>query len=468
MLWDNLHANDYDCTRTFLGPYYGRESLRFSPLSQPLAGTVCGVFSNPNCEFHANFVPLRTLSLFAASPASYAPLPAFHQAVAEWHATGLFASQHHRAFSQEDLQTLCEFFYLPFAHGKQAREYLHSYRLVVQQLHRGLPVAASPELLLLAEQLVARSHRVHEIFQRFVTCDHRELVYSLYPYAWHIKEAAIVVGRLVKHLVRGLPLSAFRFHPTYRGGIVPDLEAHLLPNHADRSFSLAPPAPHVLVHTRDAGRYFVRGYSAQNPGEDAAMMDICLRTGDDGGDASPLYPDYPDVQSHRYVTPYYALEPSGAFVVVDATHTEDDPAALAPLGYCVGVVDSRAFYARFMAEWSPRMRAIYPRPETAELSQRSRELIELFYNPTCFDLNNPIFELYPSHLHIDILPVAQGKGLGLHLIERVFQYMRNNGSPGVHLEMSPTNLRALAFYKKIGFQIIDTQPDCLTLGKLFP
>lgn len=54
VIWDNLHANDYDQKRVFLGPYSGR-----SPELKPL---LKGVLTNPNCEFHANTIGIHTLA----------------------------------------------------------------------------------------------------------------------------------------------------------------------------------------------------------------------------------------------------------------------------------------------------------------------------------------------------------------------------------------------------------------------
>lgn len=54
VIWDNIHANDYDQKRIFLGPYSGR--------STDLVPHLRGVLSNPNCEFEANFIPIHTLS----------------------------------------------------------------------------------------------------------------------------------------------------------------------------------------------------------------------------------------------------------------------------------------------------------------------------------------------------------------------------------------------------------------------
>ncbi|XP_055592183.1 protein O-GlcNAcase [Uranotaenia lowii] len=57
VIWDNLHANDYDQKRVFLGPYSGR-----SPELIPL---LRGVVTNPNCEFHANSIAIQTLAFWS-------------------------------------------------------------------------------------------------------------------------------------------------------------------------------------------------------------------------------------------------------------------------------------------------------------------------------------------------------------------------------------------------------------------
>ncbi len=40
---------------------------------------------------------------------------------------------------------------------------------------------------------------------------------------------------------------------------------------------------------------------------------------------------------------------------------------------------------------------------------------------------------YPSHLHIDLLPIAQGKGLGNNMMDHFMKYLIKQGSTGVHL-----------------------------------
>ena len=54
LIWDNMHANDYDQKRLYLGPYTGRPSN--------LIPRVKGVLTNPNCEYGPNFVAIHTLA----------------------------------------------------------------------------------------------------------------------------------------------------------------------------------------------------------------------------------------------------------------------------------------------------------------------------------------------------------------------------------------------------------------------
>ena len=53
VIWDNIHANDYDQRRVFLGGYEGRPIDLYPYLN--------GILTNPNCEFEANFVAIHTL-----------------------------------------------------------------------------------------------------------------------------------------------------------------------------------------------------------------------------------------------------------------------------------------------------------------------------------------------------------------------------------------------------------------------
>ncbi|KAG9346155.1 hypothetical protein JZ751_007973 [Albula glossodonta] len=59
VIWDNIHANDYDQKMIFLGPYKGR--------STDLIPKLRGVLTNPNCEFEPNFIAIHTLATWCKS-----------------------------------------------------------------------------------------------------------------------------------------------------------------------------------------------------------------------------------------------------------------------------------------------------------------------------------------------------------------------------------------------------------------
>ncbi|XP_033757465.1 protein O-GlcNAcase-like isoform X2 [Pecten maximus] len=59
IIWDNIHANDYDPRRIFLGPYDGR--------SPEIIPYLRGVLTNPNTEFEGNYIALHTLGQWSKS-----------------------------------------------------------------------------------------------------------------------------------------------------------------------------------------------------------------------------------------------------------------------------------------------------------------------------------------------------------------------------------------------------------------
>ena len=170
---------------------------------------------------------------------------------------------------------------------------------------------------------------------------------------------------------------------------------------------------------------------------------ICLLTADNGEDATPLYRD-PQLPGHVFAAPYGVLEPSLAFIAED-----DDGAAS---GYIVGARDSQDFERRMERDWWPALRGRYPLPPAGlppadwTREQLAAQAIEHHWT-TQDELN----ARYPSHLHINLLPPLQGHGMGRRMTETLAAALRDQGSPGVHLHVSPGNQRAAAFYRHVGF-----------------
>jgi GNAT superfamily N-acetyltransferase len=73
---------------------------------------------------------------------------------------------------------------------------------------------------------------------------------------------------------------------------------------------------------------------------------------------------------------------------------------------------------------------------------------------------------YPAHLHIDLLPEWQGRGLGRALMNAFLAGVRAAGAGRVHLGMAPANVKARAFYDRLGFiEIPVGSPGVLYLGR---
>jgi len=171
---------------------------------------------------------------------------------------------------------------------------------------------------------------------------------------------------------------------------------------------------------------------AYRPEDRAAVYDICVRTADLGGDARGKYPD-DDLMGDLFAGPYLD---DVAFVLDDGGEAK---------GYVVGTADTEAFTKRWLTDWLPYFAAKYPDPD--------QEMVTLGYHPERMIL--PELAAYPAHLHIDLLPGHQRRGFGRRLIET---FLSSVDAPAVHLGMVTANVRARAFYDRVGFHVIPV-PD---------
>lgn len=188
------------------------------------------------------------------------------------------------------------------------------------------------------------------------------------------------------------------------------------------------------------------------PADRDALYEICRRTADVGGDATPLYDD-PELIGHVWVGPYLACEPEHAFVAVAG----DVP----PVGYVVGALDSNAFEARLEHDWWPDLRRRYPTAHTGG-SAADRAAIHLIHHPPRADA--AFVADFPSHLHIDLLPDGQGQGLGRQMLDHLLDALAADGSPGVQLGVARANERAVRFYETYGFTRLAEREHAITFG----
>jgi ribosomal protein S18 acetylase RimI-like enzyme len=199
----------------------------------------------------------------------------------------------------------------------------------------------------------------------------------------------------------------------------------------------------------------IRSYQ---PSDEDPAYEVCLKTGDAGRDATLLYSD-PKALGHIFVGPYLHLEPELAFVLEDHDGV---------CGYVLGALDSARFYKMFLEQWLPPLRRRYASPTgDPALWTATEKIYHQCHRPEIY--YPEAFHAYPSHLHIDLLPRAQGQGHGRRMIEMLLRHLRRRASPGVHLGTDSRNARAEKFYGKLGFIELSRLPtgdhETLYLGK---
>jgi ribosomal protein S18 acetylase RimI-like enzyme len=176
---------------------------------------------------------------------------------------------------------------------------------------------------------------------------------------------------------------------------------------------------------------------------------VCLLTGDYGADATALYRNV-ELLGHVFVGPYLVGQPDLAAVVAD-----DDGVA----GYVLGALDTQQFDEWSEANWWPPLREQY-----ALRTDRSpeAELVARIHRPLAPP--DDFLADYPSHLHIDLLERARGHGNGRRMLEWLLGTLREQRSPGVHLDVGTRNSNAIEFYRHIGFQDLQANADGILMG----
>ena len=214
ILWDNLHANDYDLRRLYLGPYSGR------PLA--LRDELAGILSNPNCEFEANFVPLHTLAAYARARDVYDPRQAYLAALAEWQREWKTAGPEIRA---EELELLADCLHLPDQFGPHASESIAALANYFQD-----PTPANRASAEAFRKFIAA---YDALFQKMPALLNRDLFHSLLRHAWELNEELQLLKGYLDWLDSNPAPDATFFSAhhrpgIYRGGFVASLQ-RLLP-----------------------------------------------------------------------------------------------------------------------------------------------------------------------------------------------------------------------------------------------
>jgi len=144
----------------------------------------------------------------------------------------------------------------------------------------------------------------------------------------------------------------------------------------------------------------IRPAETAEPVEVAGAYAVCLRTADSGADGRHLFAD-PDLVGHNYVGPYLTYPGATCWVVADESGSIH--------GYCLAVPDTLAFESWAEEHWWPRLREKYA-VDDAAWTDGDRWMAARIRSGVCTD--DGFARDYPGHAHIDLLPEAQGRGLG--------------------------------------------------------
>uniref|UniRef100_A0A3P9K5I4 protein O-GlcNAcase n=1 Tax=Oryzias latipes TaxID=8090 RepID=A0A3P9K5I4_ORYLA len=453
VIWDNIHANDYDPQRLFLGPYKDRPTELIPKLR--------GVLTNPNCEFYPNFVAIHTLATWCRSAdggaldvemgedgqdCGYSPTKALNLALSDWllelmSADGA-AGQLKKDSSKEewmqtdsgespyvpgpeenplytaepltldDLKLLSDLFYLPYEHGPTARSMLQE----LDWLKTHSQTEQTEEWRCRAQHFDQMCKAVVQMFNRLSNAPNRRILYDLYNYICDIKSGVGLACAHVKALGGQDSLAAQLMTDDpepwgFRGGLSGEFQ-RMLPGHGNRDLFRHPPMTAV---------YTVRPYSAEDQTTVQSVFKEMQKGG--AGDKAPMMmqpPQISDGLSSGEVPP----SPGNAFVM------EDD---VGVCGYAFALIDARPAAAKFQRALSPSL---------------------------CED--------FPSLVGLQVLPRVTDPSPARRMMALLLSSLRSSGSRGAFCELRASDRRMIDFFSKLGsfkhMSGVDLPQDVLVLA----
>uniref|UniRef100_A0A3B4EYI0 protein O-GlcNAcase n=1 Tax=Pundamilia nyererei TaxID=303518 RepID=A0A3B4EYI0_9CICH len=413
VIWDNVHANDYDPQRLFLGPYKDRPTDLIPKLK--------GVLTNPNCEFYPNFVAVHTLATWCKAPAEgaprdvemgdeeqdpcYSPQKALNLALTDWLEEFMSTDQPggRKESSEEepmqtdmcespyipgpgenplytaepltldDLKLLSDLFYLPYEHGTTARTMLQELDWLKNQT----------EWCSRAQQFDNMCEAVVQMFNRLSNAPNRSILYDLYNYICDIKSGVGLARAYVKTLGHSQPSAQLLNDDPepwgFRGGLSGEFQ-RMLPGHGNRDLFRHPPMTAV---------YCIRPYCPEDKPEVERIFREMQRAGQ-GNSA---------LMAHLSAG---EISPSPLCGLI----LEDD---LGLCGYALALTDAK--------------------PAAAKIQ---------------------VIQKFPSVIALEMLPRVTDPSPAKRMIGQLLSSIRSSGSRGAFCELRQSNRRMLDFYSKLG------------------
>uniref|UniRef100_A0A4W5PG13 protein O-GlcNAcase n=1 Tax=Hucho hucho TaxID=62062 RepID=A0A4W5PG13_9TELE len=468
VIWDNIHANDYDPQRIFMGPYKDRPT--------DLIPKLRGVLTNPNCEYYPNFVAIHTLATWcgskggrvggqrdvemtgddddgAGSDPCYSPKRALTLALTDWLQEFLSTDQpggprplnptHLKKESSDeepmqtdvgdpvyvpgsgdnplftaepltldDLQLLSELFYLPYEHGSTARtmltelDWLKAHREAVGEAETEMTAEWRSRAKCFDVMCVA----VFTMFNRLSNAPNRSILYDLYNYICDIKSGVTLARAYVKQLGGQSRPSAqvMTDDPEpwgFRGGLSGEFQ-RMLPCHGNRDLFRHPPMTSV---------YSIRPFCPEDKTE-IQKIHMEMQRGEVKAPAAAL----PALISDGLAGGQLSPSPNCGLVLEDE---------MGVCGYALGLTDT-----------------------TAAALNNQRALLADF----------------PSLVTMQLHPRVTDPAPARRMIGSLLSLMKTSGSRGVFCELRQGDRRMFDFYSKLGsfttLKMAGLPQDVVTMG----
>lgn len=189
---------------------------------------------------------------------------------------------------------------------------------------------------------------------------------------------------------------------------------------------------------------FVRPYRSTD-------LDACVQVFRETADSSLHFEPGLTIGSYLWCRPYVHLSPSTCFVLDDGSGNA--------VGYCIGTPDTARFCQQWRADYLPSLSRdadplAFHRAGLESQHAKVPSLLDSLWNDVeggCNGSVQGLWDAYPGHLHIDILPSHQRQGYGPLLIRSLIDELTARACKGVHMGVVASNTGALSFYERNGF-----------------
>jgi GNAT superfamily N-acetyltransferase len=156
---------------------------------------------------------------------------------------------------------------------------------------------------------------------------------------------------------------------------------------------------------------------------------------------------------HIYVAPYALLEPALALVIEDG-----DGVA----GFAVGTADTAAWEERLERDWWPSLRGRYADPADVPADERTPDQRRAFMIHHPAKTPADVTQEYPAHLHMNLLPRTQRRGIGSKLL---VTWLEKVGAHAVHVGVNRANTGGARFWATHGFAALPVPGRTLWMAR---